>query len=386
MCLGVLVLTLCGHNLRPDYFETALYGRKWLNRFLLQLAAMKEVAQAPSDADPKTNRFVLAQNLLKDETQRLLESFLKFEHAASQYRHTELEESVHARLKSLVSELLVGYNTMSDDHLVDMSWMNSVLLSTCIRSKNEEIRVAVQKLVQRTAPAPQPYPAPIKETPSEEMAPAEEPTKEDPATGADDHAPVADQVAVETSASASVDEETESNQATAEAKDNSTSVKPKEAEAHQQRSSSSSWNPMSWFGSQELEKEEEDGDSAKEPTSAREEPEEDSEGSDDETGVATEEAAEAEEAEPEGTPDETPTMNDVGAEIPEESNETVSNNENSPAFDDADESPTDEDGPTASSNSSDFVSAVDDDQPDSALIEDEFQAESATAKEAVVID
>jgi hypothetical protein len=132
-----------------------------MNRFVLQLASMKDVVQNPVGENVKTDR-AKAQTLVLDETQRLLSGFLVTERAASQYRATEEEEAFHSRFLALVKELLTEYNNMEPEHLKDMHWINPVLLSSCIQSKNGDIRGVVQKLVQRTAPVlPSPaYPAP----------------------------------------------------------------------------------------------------------------------------------------------------------------------------------------------------------------------------------
>jgi len=128
---------------------------------------MKEVAQAPTDADGKTNRFAAAQKLVLDETQRLLAAFLKSESAASAYSPSDTDIAVHKRLTDLVSELLSGYNQMDPEHIKDMEWINPVLLGAGIQSKNAEVRLSVQKFVQHTSPTPNPYPAPPK-VPSKE--------------------------------------------------------------------------------------------------------------------------------------------------------------------------------------------------------------------------
>jgi hypothetical protein len=152
MFLTLLLCSLCRHC-RPDYRETALYGRKWMNRFVLQLASMKDVVQAPPGADVKTDLFAAAQTIVLHETERLLSGFLVTERAASQYRATEEDEAFHSRFLALVKELLTEYNNMESEHLKEMPWLNPVLLSSCIQSKNSEIRGVVQKLVQRTSPA-----------------------------------------------------------------------------------------------------------------------------------------------------------------------------------------------------------------------------------------
>jgi hypothetical protein len=132
-----------------------------MNRFILQLASMEDVVQNPFGENVKTDR-AKAQTLVLDETQRLLSGFLVTERAASQYRATEEEEAFHSRFLALVKELLTEYNNMESEHLKNMDWINPVLLSSCIQSKNGEIRGVVQKLVQRTSPVlPSPaYPAP----------------------------------------------------------------------------------------------------------------------------------------------------------------------------------------------------------------------------------
>jgi hypothetical protein len=42
---------------------------------------------------------------------------------------------------------------MDSDHLIDMVWISPVLLSSCIQSKNEDVRNSVQMLVKLTSPA-----------------------------------------------------------------------------------------------------------------------------------------------------------------------------------------------------------------------------------------
>lgn len=132
-----------------------------MNRFLLQLASNKEIAHAPPDFDPKTNRYAAGQKLVMDETQRLLTKFLAVERAAAEYRHTPADEAMNVRFVKLVKELLSGFQNMGSDHLIEMSWINPILLGSCIQCKNEDIRFAVQKLVQSTTPGKTtPYPEP----------------------------------------------------------------------------------------------------------------------------------------------------------------------------------------------------------------------------------
>lgn len=157
---------------------------------MLQLAAAKEIAQAPTDADPKSNRNAAGQKLVMDETQRLLSKFLEAERSASEYRHTPVDEAIYARLTDLVKELLSGFQNMGAEHLKEMSWINPILLGSCIQSNNGEIRFAVQKLVRSTTPgSTTPYPTPQKsgsgegedeKAPPEAMAATEAPPSAGP--------------------------------------------------------------------------------------------------------------------------------------------------------------------------------------------------------------
>ena len=143
---------------------------------------MREIAHAPADLDPKTNRHAAGQKLVMDETQRLLSVYLVAEKAASEYSHTPTDEALSGRFTDLVKELLSGLQNMGPDHLREMSWINPILLGSCIQSKNEKIRLAVQKLVQSTTPgSTTPYPAPpvkkedaekVEESALAEVAPA----------------------------------------------------------------------------------------------------------------------------------------------------------------------------------------------------------------------
>lgn len=136
-----------------------MYGRKWINRLVLQLTSVKEIAEAPSDGDPKSNRFVQGQKQVIESTEALLLSFVQKELAATEYRHSKADEKSYKRYTALVHELLAGYGSMDADYLKKIAWINPVLLSSCIRSKNEEVRLMVQKLVEKTSPVAAP-PAP----------------------------------------------------------------------------------------------------------------------------------------------------------------------------------------------------------------------------------
>lgn len=129
---------------------------------------MSDIVEAPADADPKTNRFATGQKLVADLTQGMLISFVEKERLASKYRNSSAERAIYVRLTSLVVELLTGYGNMDSSHLQKMSWINPVLLSSCIQSKNEEIRLMVQKLVQKTSS--------YKDPPGKKYTPRDPPT------------------------------------------------------------------------------------------------------------------------------------------------------------------------------------------------------------------
>lgn len=130
----------------------------------MQLASIKEIAEAPPDVDLKSNRFTQGQKQVIELTEGMLHSFVVKEDIASQYHHSTLDEVIYNRYTALVNELLAGYGNMDSKHLQKMSWISPVLLSSCIRSKNANIRLMVQKLVSRTSAdstSLSAYPAPV---------------------------------------------------------------------------------------------------------------------------------------------------------------------------------------------------------------------------------
>ena len=132
-------------NCRPDYRESVQYGRKWMNRFLLQLAAMDEVAKPTNEG----SRQASAQSLIKDQTQTLVSAYLEKEETLSKSsKRTSADNYLFNKLTSLVKEMLAGYGALSEDHLREMAWLNPVL-SSCIHTQNESLRIAIQKLVKR---------------------------------------------------------------------------------------------------------------------------------------------------------------------------------------------------------------------------------------------
>lgn len=116
-----------------------------MNRFLLQIASMKEVAEPATEG----SRQASAQTLIKDQTQSLISAFLEKEAVVAKGgKKSSLDTNLFNRLTSLVKEMLSGYDKLPDEHLQQMAWLNPVL-SSCIHTSNESIRVAIQKLVKR---------------------------------------------------------------------------------------------------------------------------------------------------------------------------------------------------------------------------------------------
>jgi hypothetical protein len=129
----------------PNYLETAYYGRKWMNRFLLQMAAMKEIEGTAAEG----SRPAAAQEVVKDQTQALVSTFLEKEAVvAGDGKKSTLDRKSFDQLMNLVQDMLAGYSKLTDEHLNQMSWLNPVL-SSCIHASNEDIRLSIQKLVER---------------------------------------------------------------------------------------------------------------------------------------------------------------------------------------------------------------------------------------------
>eukprot|EP00536_Pseudo-nitzschia_multiseries_P010206 jgi/Psemu1/242765/estExt_Genewise1.C_3050016 len=129
----------------PSYVETAYYGRKWMNRFLLQVAAMKEMEGTAVEG----TRQEAAQDVIKEQTQALVSAFLAKEAVVNgEGKKLSWDMKSFDKLMNLVQDMLAGYTKLTDEHLKQMSWLNPVL-SSCIHTSNEDIRLAIQKLVER---------------------------------------------------------------------------------------------------------------------------------------------------------------------------------------------------------------------------------------------
>lgn len=119
-----------------------MYGRKYMNRFLLQMATIKEVVGPAADGSVQAS----AQTLLKEQTQALVQTFLEKDSAGT--GGSPIDAKLLEKLTSLVKDMLAGYDKLPEDHISEMTWLNPVF-GSCITTDNESIRIAIQKLVQR---------------------------------------------------------------------------------------------------------------------------------------------------------------------------------------------------------------------------------------------
>lgn len=138
---------------RPDYLENAMYGRTWMVSLILQLVSMKDVAVTPAENDAAASRVDVSQSLVKEQTEKLLSSFLLREQAAMKKGCSETDKALHEFSKTLVLDLLSGLDSMDKEHLRHLAWLNPSLLTWCTRSKEKSIQKAVHDLLEKTSPA-----------------------------------------------------------------------------------------------------------------------------------------------------------------------------------------------------------------------------------------
>ena len=117
----------------PHYLENVLYARRWMTKFILSLT---------SQIDAATLENAQFQLVLKEETESLLHAFLK----------KEADESVSVvdmrNVSKMVTDILEGFNELSDEKLSTMKWLSPVL-SSCIQTNNTSLRTSVQILLTR---------------------------------------------------------------------------------------------------------------------------------------------------------------------------------------------------------------------------------------------
>lgn len=106
---------------------------------------MKEVVEVATEGSRQAG----GQTLIKEQTQNLVTAFLEKEASvAKESKPSTVDVKLFERLTLLVKDMLAGYGNIPDEQLVTMLWLNPVL-SSCIHTENESIRLAIQKLVKR---------------------------------------------------------------------------------------------------------------------------------------------------------------------------------------------------------------------------------------------
>jgi len=120
---------------------------------ILQLAQKDDVLKNVGIGDMSS-----AQNLLKEQTESIIQSYLDKEVGVS----PDKEESSPAEyckagelshITSLVCELLEGYNCFEDERLSSLLWL-CPMLSDLIESNNKSVRSVVHNLVSRMFEGP----------------------------------------------------------------------------------------------------------------------------------------------------------------------------------------------------------------------------------------
>lgn len=118
-----------------------------MNRFLLMLATLKETGDKVEEGN--SNKQSATQELIQEQTQNLVTAFLEREAVSSSNTNSSNSEvKSFDILVHLIQDMMAGYAKLSDERLSSMSWLNPVL-SSCIHTSNEDIRLNIQKLVKR---------------------------------------------------------------------------------------------------------------------------------------------------------------------------------------------------------------------------------------------
>jgi len=137
-----------GHN-PPHYLETSIFSRRAMNRYLLQLASSKDPAATAPVVEDGSKAEPNAQTVIKIQTESQVNAFLAYEaKMANEDKKSSIDAAMFGRLSIIMKEMLAGYSKLPDERLNSMTWLNPVL-SSCIHTDNEAIRLAIQKLVKR---------------------------------------------------------------------------------------------------------------------------------------------------------------------------------------------------------------------------------------------
>lgn len=142
----------------PHYLENALYGRKQMVNLILLLAQKDDVLKNVGIGDMSS-----AQNLLKEQTESIIQSYLDKEAgviSSDKGAESSSNQNVEywragelSHFTTLVCELLEGYNCFKEERLSSLLWL-CPMLSDLIESNNKSVRSVVHNLVSRMFEGP----------------------------------------------------------------------------------------------------------------------------------------------------------------------------------------------------------------------------------------
>jgi hypothetical protein len=115
-----------------------------MNRFLLQIAAKKEIAPVAADG----SREAAAQALVKEQTLNLVSTFLKKESLIAANKASSLDLKLFERWAGLVRDMFAAYDMIPEEQLILMSWLDPALMP-CIGTNTDSIRSAIQRLTKK---------------------------------------------------------------------------------------------------------------------------------------------------------------------------------------------------------------------------------------------
>ena len=139
-----------------------------MNRFLLQIAAKKDLAPIAIEG----SREASAQALVQEQMQNLITVFLNKESLIGTSHSVSLVEvKLFERWTGLVRDLFAAFDMIPEEQLALMSWLDPALMP-CIATNTESIRLGIQKLTKKLHASipPNPPPPPLVETPSTTVA------------------------------------------------------------------------------------------------------------------------------------------------------------------------------------------------------------------------
>lgn len=141
--LVLLFLFACS----PNYIETAIYGRKWMNKLILQLL----------EISPSHKSFSSSQKLVKEQTQSLITLFLTKEESlapngSGATKAPSWEATQLTRVTKLLYEYIGSIENLDNTQMANLSWLTP-MLEKCLESRNETLRRNVQRLHQKISKA-----------------------------------------------------------------------------------------------------------------------------------------------------------------------------------------------------------------------------------------